>query len=172
MAAYHASANDPSALETARANFQSIVKGGGHRAADAQKIADEINAKFAALSAAASATASAAIVRDEIQAVLAAVQRYADAFDHRDADALRQVWPLMTTQMYGKFKDSFAVASGIHLQLANQKVDLGTDRATAVVNADITQQYTPKGEKMQTRTDHAVFRLAKISGNWVIQNLQ
>jgi serine/threonine protein kinase len=169
---YRASGNDPGVLEASRSNFQAIVKGGGHRAADAQKIAEEIDARVLALSAAAATPAAPPVVRDETPAVLAAVQRYAAAFDRRDADALRQVWPSMTAQIYGKLKASFAVASDIQLQLANEKVDLAADGASAVVNADITRNYTPKGEKTLVTRDHTIFHLIKSNGNWLIRDLQ
>ena len=109
---------------------------------------------------------------DETPAVLAAVQRYADAFDRRDVDALRRVWPTLTPTDYGKFKSSFSVASGIQLQVANEKVELGADGATAIVNADITRTYTPKGEKPLVSRDHTVFHLVKGNGAWVIKDLQ
>jgi hypothetical protein len=170
--AYRASPNEASALETFRSNFQSIVKGGGRHAAEAQKIADEISARVIALNAVASAMATPPVVRDETPAVFAAVKQYSDAYEQRNADALRLVWPAMTAQVYGRLKTSFGAASSIHLQLANEKVDLGADGASAVVNADITQQYTPKGDKTQTRTDHTVFHLVKTNGKWVIRDLQ
>jgi hypothetical protein len=172
LQAYRASSNDTAALEASRSKFQSIVKGGGHRAPDALKLVAEINSKIDTMNAAASAAASAAVISDETAAVLAAVQQYADSFSRRDPDALRQIWPSMTTQVYSGLKASFGAASSIRLQLANQKVVLGADGATAVVNADVTQQYTPKGEKTQTRTDHSIFRLAKTNGKWVIVDLR
>jgi ketosteroid isomerase-like protein len=171
LQSYRASANDKNSLDAARSNFQSIIKGGGRRSADAQKFVDEIGARVSALNQPVTPPRVNPPV-DETPAVLAAVQRYADAFDRRDADALRQVWPSMTAQIYGRLKASFGAATGIHLKLANENVALGADGTTAIVNADITQQYTPHGEKAQTRTDHTVFHLEKNNGNWVIRNLQ
>ena len=78
----------------------------------------------------------------------------------------------MTSQVYGKFKTAFSGASGIHLQLANEKVDLGADGTTAVVSADISRSYTTKGEKPLVSKDHTVFHLAKSNGIWVIKDLQ
>ena len=80
----------------------------------------------------------------------------------------------MTAQDYGKFKNSFGEASGIQIQIANEKVDLGADGATAAVNADITRSYTPKekGEKTLTSKDHTVFHLVKSNGAWVIRDLK
>jgi hypothetical protein len=170
---YRASGNDMTALDASRSDFQSIIKGGGHRAADAQKIVDDINAKRALLNQPPNPTKPSAPI-DDTPAVLAAVQRYADAFDRRDADALRQVWPTMTLQDYGKLKSSFSGASGIQLQLENEKVELGADDTTAVVYADITRNYIPKakGEKPLLSRDHTVFHLVKSKGAWVIKDLQ
>jgi tRNA A-37 threonylcarbamoyl transferase component Bud32 len=171
---YHTSANDKNALDASRSDFQSILKGGGRHAADAQKIVDEINARVAALSAANQPAnpPKPILPADETPAVLAAVQRYADAFDRRDVDALRRVWPTMTPTDYGKFKISFSGASAIQLQVANEKVELGADGATAIVNTDITRSYTPKGEKPLVSRDHTVFHLVKGNGAWVIKDLQ
>jgi tRNA A-37 threonylcarbamoyl transferase component Bud32 len=171
---YRTNANDKVGLDASRSDFQSILKGGGRHAADAQKIVDEINARVAALSAANQPAnpPKPILPADETPAVLAAVQRYADAFDRRDVDALRRVWPTMTPTDYGKFKSSFSGASGIQLQVANEKVELGADGATAIVNADITRSYTPKGEKPLVSRDHTVFHLVKGNGAWVIKDLQ
>ena len=168
---YRANSNDRSVLDASRSDFQSIAKAGGHRAIDAQKMIDEINAAVATLNQPPSQPKVNPAV-DETQAVLAEVQRYADAFDRRDVDALRQVWPTMTLTDYGKFKSSFSVASGIQLQISNEKVELGADGATAIANADITRSYTPKGEKALVTRDHTVFHLVKSKGAWVIKDLQ
>jgi hypothetical protein len=147
------------------------VKGGGHRAADAQKIVEEISAKVAGLNQPPNPTRPNP-PPDVTPEVLSAVQRYADAFDRRDVDALRQVWPTMTVQDYGKLKNAFGDASEIQLRVSNQKVDLGIDGETAVVNADITQNYTPKGGKTRVSKDHTVFHFAKSNGAWVIKDLR
>ena len=171
---YRNNANDKVALDASRSDFQSILKSGGRHAADAQKLVDEINARVAALSAANQPAnpLKPILPADEIPAVLAAVQRYVDAFDRRDVDALRRVWPTMTPTDYGKFKISFSGASAIQLQVVNEKVELGADGATAIVNTDITRSYTPKGEKPLVSRDHTVFHLVKGNGAWVIKDLQ
>jgi len=167
---YRTSSNDKIALDASRSDFQSIIKAGGHRAADAQKIVDEINPKLAALNQPPAALKPNS--PDESPMVLAAVQRYANAFDRRDAAALQQIWPSMTAQDYGKLKNAFSSASEIKLQITNEKVDLGGDGVTAVVNADIIQSYTPKGEKARVSRDHTVFHLVKSNGTWVIKDLR
>jgi eukaryotic-like serine/threonine-protein kinase len=172
LQAYRASSNETAALEASRSKFQSIVKGGGHRAPDAQKLVAEISSKIDTMNAAASAAAREALISDETTGVRAAIQRYADAFNRRDVDALRQVWPTMTAPDYNKLKSSFGSASGIQLQLANEKVELGTDGTTAVVNVDITRNYTPKGEKTLVTSDHTVFHMVKGSGSWIIKDWQ
>jgi hypothetical protein len=125
--------------------------------------------EISALSTVATASATHS---DDTTAVLAAVQRYADAFDRRDADALRRVWPSLTPQSYSRLKASFEGASAIQLQITINKVDIGTDATTAVVDADIIRSYTPRGEKTLITKDHAGFRLIKSNGNWVIRDLQ
>jgi serine/threonine protein kinase len=171
---YRPIANDKNALEASRNEFQPIVRGGGHRASDAQKNVDEINVRLSALNPPppVSGSSPSRTTSNETPAVLAAVQRYADAFDRRDADALRQVWPTMTDPVYSKAKSSFGSASAIHLEVANEKVDLGADGTTATVNADITRNYTPKGEKTRVTRDHTIFHLVKSSGIWSLRDVE
>jgi hypothetical protein len=154
-------ASDMSALQASRSEFQSIASGDGPRAGEAKRfMATEIEPKMAAFRASA-----------EKAAVRAVVQRYVDAFQQRDADAVRKIWPSMSKAEYDGSKQSFSDASAIHMSLSNETIDVAPDRATATVTTEIAQDYTPKGGKLARKNvDHTVFHLVKQNGNWVIMD--
>ena len=157
-------ANDKSALEAARNNFQSIMQGGGSHAGEAQKYVDEISAKLVALNL---SVANAA--------VRAVIQRYAQAFDQRSADALRAIWPTIGDQKYKEFKLSFEDASSIHVQVEIQSIVPGADGTTATVTVLMSMDYTPKnpeGKKPMRRNNQGVFQLANSNGIWIIKDVQ
>jgi hypothetical protein len=175
-------ANDTTALTASRGEFQSIARGGGPRAGDAQKfIVAEIDPKIAELSASAAGVKPAnpavgppVVKSDEVEkaAVHVVVQQYADAFQQRDADAVRKIWPYMSKAEYDGSKQSFGYASAIRMNLSNEKVDVAPDGTTATVTVDIAQDFTPKGGKVPLKqVDHTVFHLVKQNnGTWVIKD--
>jgi ketosteroid isomerase-like protein len=180
------------ALEAARSSLQSIAQGGGPHAADARRYLGEINNKIAALNvpspptvlSPASPPANSGIPSvtkpetppasnptDTNAAIRAVIQRYAVAFDQRDADGLRQVWPSMGKR-YAGFKNSFASAASIHMEISISSMDVGQNGATATVTSTAVQQYTPKGGKTSSLKDTFVFQLAKSNGTWFITDVQ
>lgn len=99
------------------------------------------------------------------------IQRYLDAFEHRDAGALQQVWPTLGDR-YSKYKKSFADASSIHMKLETERIDIAAGGATAVATTVITQDYTPKGQGTRSIRDRTVFQLSKSNGTWRIDDVQ
>ncbi|HEY2351597.1 MAG TPA: protein kinase [Candidatus Acidoferrum sp.] len=175
-----ASASDKNGLAALRTDFQSISKGGKAHADEAQRYLNEIDAKVAALNTPPAAPSvvkpepaviSTPVVPDATAAVQAVIQRYAQAFEHRDANALRQIWPGMGDK-YAGYKSAFEGARSIRMRVNVQGIDLGADGATAVARASVSQDYTPKGEKTKSVTSPAVFHLAKSNGNWIISDVQ
>jgi serine/threonine protein kinase len=167
--------NDKAGLEAARTGFQSIAKAGGPHASEAQRFADEIGTRLAALNQPPPAVApvppppvSGAVDND---AVLALVKRYAQAFEQRNADALHQIWPSMGN-LYTRYKTSFEKASSIRMQVQTESVKIGPDGNTATVTAEVTQEYTPQGEKPKSVKGRTTFQFAKSNGSWVITNVQ
>jgi predicted Ser/Thr protein kinase len=163
---------DPAVLEASRSELQSIVRGGGVHAGDAQQLLGEINSRISALSAPpVAASAPTVVAADETPAIRAAVQRYADAFQRRDADALRKIWPSMSGGEYDRYRQSFSMAGVIRMSLSNQKIEEAADHATATVSVDVNQDYTPKGGKTPMKSaDHTVFYLVKQGDAWVIKD--
>ena len=174
-------ANDKNALAGIRSDFQSITQRGGPHADEARKYANDIGAKLDALNVPpplapvtppvkSSETVTSA-PPDNDAAVRAVVQRYAQAFERRDANALRQIWPNMGGR-YARYKSSFELASSIRMNVAIDSVQISTDEATAIITGQVFQEYTPKGGKMNSRNDRAVFHLAKSNGVWVITDIK
>jgi eukaryotic-like serine/threonine-protein kinase len=175
-----ASASDKNGLAAARNEFLSIVQSGGPHADDAQKYLADANSRLAGLNQPAIPPAkppvkpetSSVVTVDEASAVRTAIQRYSQAFEQRDANALRKIWPNMGDNRYSGYRASFESASSIRMRINIEGVDLGPDGATAVVKAQVSLEYTPKGAKRNSRTDAEVFRLAKSNGAWIITDVQ
>jgi eukaryotic-like serine/threonine-protein kinase len=170
------SANDKNGLDAARTAFQSVGQAGGPHAAEAQKYVDDINTKLAALNAPPPAPVTP--VKPDVasgtadhDAVLALVNRYSQAYEQRNADALRQIWPNMGKR-YAGFKDSFDRAASIKMQVQTESVTIAPDGNTATVIAQVTQEYTPQGAKPKSVKGRTIFQLAKSNGSWVILDVQ
>jgi eukaryotic-like serine/threonine-protein kinase len=162
---------DPAVLEASRSELQSIVRGGGARASDAQRLLDEVNLRINALNAPpVTPVTPPPVAPDETPAIRAAVQQYATAFQQRDADALRKIWPSLGGAEYERFKQSFSMAGAIRMSLSNENIVVAADHATATVTADVNQDYTPKGGRPMKSADHTVFYLVKQGNAWVIKD--
>ena len=170
------SANDKTGLDAARTAFQSVGQAGGPHAAEAQKYVEAINTKLAALNA--PPPPPVAPVKPDVSsgtadhdAVLALVARYSQAFEQRNADGLRQIWPNMGKRYTG-LKTSFESASSIKMQVQSESVSVAPDGNTATVIAEFAQEFTPQGKKPQNIKIRAVFQFAKSNGSWVILDVQ
>jgi hypothetical protein len=178
-----ASTNDKNGLASARSEFQSVIQSGGSHADEAHKYRTEIDDKVAALSESAMHAAAPSLKNDvpnpvaannnenELRAV---IQRYAQAFEKKDADALRQVWPGMGSK-YARYKQIFELASSIREQVGIESVAVSADGTSAVVKSSVSQSYTPKADKTKPQqfTREFVFNLEKTSrGTWVISDVQ
>jgi hypothetical protein len=169
-------ANDKSGLDAARTAFQSVAQAGGPHASDARRFLDEITTKLSTLNA--PPTPPVAPVKTDApsgptdnDAVLALVKRYSQAFEQRNADGLRQIWPNIGTR-YSRLKNSFESASSIKMQVQTESVSIAQDGNTATVIAQVTQEYTPQGQKQRSVKGRTVFQFAKSNGSWVIFDVQ
>jgi serine/threonine protein kinase len=179
-------ANNKGGLEAVRSGFQSIAQGGGSHAGDAQKLVDEISAKLSAMNQPASPPlapsvkaepSSGAADRDAVlalinrDAVLALIKRYAQAFEQRNPDALRQIWPTLGNR-YAVYKSSFESASSIRMQVQTESVKMSGDGTAATITAQFTEEYTPMRQKPRSVKGRTVFQVAKSNGTWVITDVQ
>jgi serine/threonine protein kinase len=167
--------NDKNGLEAARTAFQAIAKAGGAHASEAQRFVDDIGTKLAALNPAPPPVTAVQPTPisgpSDNDAVLALVKRYEQAFEQRNADALQQIWPTMGN-LYTRYKASFGKASSIRMQVQTEGVRISADGSTATVTAEVTQEYTPQGEKPKSVRGRTTFQFAKSNGSWVITNVQ
>jgi len=173
-----AAINDKNGMTSARGELQSIVQAGGPHANDAQKLSTELNEKLTALNP------PPAPVRPTVEpkapppapvdptvAVRAAIGRYASAFNHLDADALRQVWPAMGPQ-YQRYKTLFQEVTSIDMQVEIQEIAMSADKSTATVNALESQESKMKGFKPGKKQTRRVFHLSRVNGDWFITDVQ
>jgi hypothetical protein len=175
-------AKDKNGLTSARNEFQAVIQSGGPHAEEAQRYRSDIDNTIAALSAPPVVSAPPAIVKNDAPDLAAAndselravIKRYAQAFENRDPDALRQVWPGIGSK-YSRYKQIFDLASAIREEVNIQSVTVSPDGKTAQVRSSVFQSYTPKAEKNKPQqfTHDFVFELEKSSrGTWVIRDVQ
>jgi ketosteroid isomerase-like protein len=175
----HASgSNNRSELESARADLENIAKAGGSHATEAANDANQLTQQLAELTRPVPPPVKpnqvlppAVDLREVRSEVRSVIQRYIDAFEHRDADALQQVWPKMGDR-YSKFKTSFATASSIRMKLDSEQIDIAAGGDTAVATTVIAQDYTAKGQSTRSIRDRTVFKLSKSNGTWRIDDVQ
>jgi eukaryotic-like serine/threonine-protein kinase len=173
-----ASASDRNGLAAARTDLQSIIQGGGLHADEAQRLLADVNDKLAALNQPPVSPAKPSlrpetppVVSEDADAgIRAAIRRYSQAFEQKDADALRKIWPNMGDK-YSSYRVAFESALSIRMRVDIANVDLSSDRATAVVTGQVSQDYTPKGSKTRTSRDAVTFHLAKANGAWIIMDV-
>jgi hypothetical protein len=104
--------------------------------------------------------------------IRAVIQRYAQAFNQRDPEALKQIWPTVGPR-YKKYKNSFESASSIQEQVMIDSVDVAADGTKAVVKGRTSESYVVKGNKTPNIVNSAmVFQLAKSNGSWFITDVQ
>jgi len=103
-------------------------------------------------------------------AVLALIKRYAQAFEQRNPDALRQIWPTLGNR-YAVYTSSFESASSIRMQVQTESVKMSGDGTAATITAQFTEEYTPMRQKPRSVKGRTVFQLAKSNGTWVITDV-
>jgi ketosteroid isomerase-like protein len=169
-------ATDKRSLEAARDTLQSIAQAGGSHAADARKYVDDINKKIAALNPPPPPPPVKPPTREQDEgAIRTLVNRYEQAFDSRDADALLKIWPNMGNKKYKDYKNTFAAVSAFHMQVDLGAIDISGTGETATASAILSQTVTVKGggnEQGKAHRDPAVFELTKSNGNWIINNVR
>src|SRR5581483_7335577 len=172
---------DKSKLEASQRELQAIAQAGGPHASDASAALTQLNQKLASLEApppvapppATKETppptkeTSPPVASSESGAIKAVLQRYAEAFEQRDPDALRRIWPSLGKR-YSGYKRSFDMASSIRLRVEPGEVTIAPDGSRATAEAVVTQDYTPKGQKTLSNKTRSLFQFSKANGNWVI----
>jgi eukaryotic-like serine/threonine-protein kinase len=156
-------------LVIARTNFRSIVKAGGTHAQEAAEYLKEVDRRLADSSGSAPTTPTGnSTGRNRDSAVRSAMKLYVDAFERRDVEALRQIWPTLGAQ-YESFKLWFAKAQSMKMQLRIESIQFDPDGTTATVKAQVAREYTNADESEPNRLrEPESFQLSEINGSWVI----
>ncbi|MGH9689126.1 MAG: protein kinase domain-containing protein, partial [Candidatus Acidiferrales bacterium] len=171
---------DKSGLASARESMQSFTQNGPH-ADEAQKCVGDITAKLNALNQPPAAVLPPPPAKRETRGTTAAdetavrtvVQTFFRAFEERNPDEFRQVWPTIPQKTYDGYKRSFADASVITMQIVNQTVNVSPDGATATVSAESQQQYTSKAGKTAKKSEASwKFQLVKKNGVWMLTDVR
>jgi hypothetical protein len=153
---------DTEGFLAARINFQSIVRAGGPHASEAQQYEDDVNRMLAGGRSEDNAGNS-----PRVAAVRAAMQLYVDAFERRNVDALRQIWPDMGAQYEG-FKLFFADAKSIVMRMEIENMKFDPDGENVIVSGKLHREYTGPDSRMLQLNERETFQLSKLNGLWVI----
>jgi len=168
------SSNDKKTLELARSDLAATLPGAGPHAGEIQSYISDIDRHLAALNTPPVQRTSKVSkpAPPDFEGIRATVQRYAKAFEGRDADALHQIWPSMDQAMYSSYRTNFGNASSIRMDVDIKSVDVSPEQDTATVSAIVTQRYTPKGFSARNSKDTAVFRLSRRNDTWIISDVR
>jgi len=105
------------------------------------------------------------------QQILTVLQRFGQAFEHKDVDELSAVWPSLSKQELKKIKDSFRDASSIRMQLQpSREVQIDGNRATVTCLRSL--QFTFPGGVEKGGNSNVTIQLEKRTANWVIQSVE
>jgi hypothetical protein len=179
------SANDKNSLTASRRDLQSLIQNGGPHTDEAQQYQTDVNARLAVLNQPPPPVATAPAVKpatpasapaagpsaDNSAAIRSVIHQYEQAFDQRDANALRQVWPSLGSR-YARYQSTFAAASAIVMRVQVDSVEVSPDGTTATASGQFSQDFTPKGGKSRRVTNSTSFRLSNTNGSWIITDVQ
>jgi serine/threonine-protein kinase len=163
-----------SALQT---KFQALASDGGPQSDEASGYANGIPAAIADVQGRMQKKPPAAPAKVEAHsaaadAVRAVIQRYARAFEKKDADTLTKIWPTIGTK-YATYKSTFEAASSIRMRMNIQSVDVKPDGTNAIVEARVSEDYTAKDASAAKNSNHAVtFELDNVEGDWLITDIE
>ena len=159
-------------------NFLSQYPGSAHRG-DAQAQLNQLVAANGAKTAASNPPPAPAPAAPSIAPIAKAnpdaeirslIQKYADAYNQRDADALRRIWPTIGPR-YSKLKTVFAAASSIREEVNIESIEVTPDGSKAAVKGRSVQVFTEKGQSRESKSTMS-FRLVKSGGGWTISDIQ
>ncbi len=129
--------------------------------------APPVNPPAAPPSTAQAAPVSNAAAIDEA-AIRSTLSAYAQAMSTLDVDAVRRVFPAIPRDALTRTFSSF---KALEVRIANEKISF--NGASATVQCDVTQSFTPKVGSGRTETRAATFTLQKTGARgWIIQSRQ
>jgi len=174
---YRQGPQDKTGLMAARDKFQTVVQNDPSHADSARQYLTEIENKLAELNKPVPpppppGPTPAEIAADDEKAIRAVVDRFFTAFQARDPNALKQVWPTMPQKKYDGYKRAFGLASKITIETSSPTIQIAPDGSTATVTVQVQQQEVPKDDnKPRTHSDSWNFQLSKRNGFWSVTDV-
>jgi hypothetical protein len=174
-------ANDKSGMEASKSAFALIANAGGPHAADAHEYVNKINTRLnpsvsppAAVTPPALAPAVAKIDRSGDQRQIEGVlKQYEQAFNQRNVEMVRAVWPNISKKMYSGYSDLFKVAGAIQMRVTPLSTQFNENTQGATVVASVEQEVTAKGQKKPNhQVDRFTFELVRQNGGWLISEVR
>jgi serine/threonine protein kinase len=163
-------AKNKDSLAAARTDFESVVKAGGPHAKEAENYLAAIDSKLRPLEQPPMPPPETPVSPD-VASVQAVIHSYVQAFDLKDADALRQVWPNVVAQ-YDAYKKWFEDASAIRMRLKIETTSTDTASGQATLKGQVNREYTRIGAKTTNSNYSVIFHLTKQNGAWIIDNIE
>jgi eukaryotic-like serine/threonine-protein kinase len=102
--------------------------------------------------------------------VLAVLERYAQAYQHKNTDELVAIWPTLGKPERKKIADSFKMAESIQMTL-RPVGDPALSGDSAVVTCDRVETFTFQGGVKKDFSGQVTIKLRKQSGTWVIEGI-
>jgi hypothetical protein len=103
--------------------------------------------------------------KDAVQTTLTA---YQDAYDLKDIDALKQVWPGLSKQQIKNIEKTFDQTTAIKVEVRQTRIVINGNNAT--VQGDQWERYTYQGDRRPPTVDHVNIELSKDQqkGKWIV----
>jgi len=107
----------------------------------------------------------------DAEAITKVIQEYAEAYSHRDPNALWKVWPNPPASTKHAIETAFQTAASIKMSVDPEAPDIAADSAS--VQGMFTQLFTPRnGSPQPPRSGDIKFSLKKNSGAWTIVDVR
>ncbi len=174
-------ANDKSGMEASRSAFAAIARAGGAHSAEARDYANKLTARLAppvtppavVTPPTLAPTVSKADRSGDERQIQAVLNQYQQAFNERNADMVRAVWPNISKKIYSGYSDLFKAAGAIQMHVTPVSTQFNENTQGATVVASVEQEVTAKGQKKATnRVDRFTFELVRQNGGWVISQVR
>jgi hypothetical protein len=106
----------------------------------------------------------------DAEAITKVIQTYADAYSHRDANALWNIWPLLPAKTKQRIENDFQSAASIKMTVDPGTPNIEADNAS--VQGQFTQVFTPRKGNPHPQSGDIKFSLTKNNGAWIIVDVK
>jgi len=111
-------------------------------------------------------TGSRPSLQADVEAINHVLDRYADAYNRRDKNALWKMWPNPPAKTRQAIEANFRIARSIVMKVSDRTIELDGARATAT--AQYSQEFVPKDGSALRSNGRIAFRLEKRDSTWII----